>query len=453
MPGPNPSFADCWTQLGKVVKLVNEIEKFGNSNSANVVDMEDALTVVLDGVYTPDAFPLLRQAVRAPIAATLTPATLRRLFFPFLQEMCRTIGAPELKAGGRISEADALKRIRQYMEDNTQTLNSRGMTLDTSSAGSPTGTGAIHRLTVDKDNNTLECTGAESKAFVCDQDQTSGRRKHDEVFEYKAADEEIDGLYWTGSGRVGRIASLNCRSGNILANPSFEQGATADNTALTSTTQLTGWSVGTASNVKTQTTTVSPYRGYPGEPSTLYCAEFVASDTLTQVVRTANPGAAFDPRVPYFAQVAWKRRSSATGTLTFHVGSQTVSVDVSTGTNDVWNVLPLTVGTKNWFDNFKEGDLDIKIDMGSLAVGTVAVDDVVLAPFTMLDGTWWAVVGGATAWVRGDTLSFTGDADGTRALFSYWLWRAYGDDFPLLSEMRGWFPTDSGGTEVIADPS
>ena len=30
---------------------------------------------------------------------------------------------------------------------------------------------------------------------------------------------------------------------------------------------------------------------------------------------------------------------------------------------------------------------------------------------------------------------------------------AYGDDFPLLTEMRGWFPTNNAAGETIADPS
>lgn len=455
MPGPNPNFASCWSQLGTVVNVANAIELFGNANTPNYLDLEDALTVALDGEFTPNALPILRQAVRQPLAGTIAAPTLRRLFYPFLQEMSRVIGAPELKAGGQISEADALKRIRQYMEDNSQSLNSRGMTIDTSAAGSVTGTGAIHRLTVDKDNNVLECIGAESKVFYCDKDQTSGARKHAEEFEFRFADAEQDALYWTGTGGTKRVTSLNCRSGNLLVNPSFEQGATADNTALSSLTQLTGWTVaGTASNVKTHSNATRVYRGYPGEPSTLYGIEFVADDTIAQVLRVANPGAQFDPRVPYFCQVAWHKRSSATGNLNLHVGSQTVTVDISTGTNDTFAPLVLTIGTKNWYDTFKEGDLDIKIVVDTLATGTVVVDDVVLAPMTNLDGTWWAVVGGATPWIRGDTLSFTGDADGgTRAKLSYWLWRAYGNDTALLTEMRGWFPTDNGGSETIADPS
>ena len=454
MPGPNPTFAQVFTQVGYLVKFWNELEKFGNSNSANVVDIEDTLTTALDGVFTPNALPLFRQLAREPLAGVLDPPNLRRMLYPFLQEFARVIGIPELGPGGRVQEDVALRRLRQYMVDNSQTLNSRGMTLDTTASGSTTGTGNVYRLTVDKDGKTLECTGAETKVLTCDQDQNTGRRKHDELFEFKGGDAELDGLYWTGSGRRLTIPSLHCRSGGLLVNPSFDQGAAADDTVLTSTTQLTGWSIGTAANLKTQTTTVAPFRGYPGGPTTQYCVQFLASDTLTQVLKSANSGAVLDPRRPYISGLAWMRKGSATGTLTFHVGSKSVAVDISTGTNDAWNWLSMDVGTKLWPDNFNEGDLDIKVDVATLAVGTVVVDDVVLAPMEMLDGTWWAVVGGATPWLRGDALTFSGDADGgTRAILSYWLWRAYGDDFALLREMRGWFPTDNAAGETVADPS
>ena len=93
----------------------------------------------------------------------------------------------------------------------------------------------------------------------------------------------------------------------------------------------------------------------------------------------------------------------------------------------------------------------LSVDPVGAVVDVVVVDDVVLAPMVPLDGTWYALVGGATAFVRGDTFTFT-DADAvTRAKLSYWLWRAWEDDPETLLEMRGWFPT-TAGTETIADP-
>lgn len=452
MAGSDVTFANTWIMYGKVVKIVNEWQKFGASNTPNLLDMIDALVVLLDGEFTTDVMGDIR-ALRGSLAGGITPDFLRRLWRPFARELCRIIGAPELQANGQIADATALKRIRQYMEDNTQTLNSRGMTLDTSASGSPTGTGAISRLTVDKDANTLECTGAEGKAFYCDKDQNGGVSKHAEVFEFRFDDADPSGLQFTGTGGTKSLASLHAKSGNILVNPSFEQGAVTNNTALATTGQLTGWDVGTAASWKTQSAAGYVYRGYANDTGvTHFGLECITSDTITQVVKAENPGAQFNERVPYYCQIAWQRKASATGNLTLHLGAQNTLVTIGSGTNDVWNILRIDLDSSLYYDNFKEDALDVKVQIGSLATGTVVIDDLVLAPMTNLDGTWWAVVGGATPWIRGDTLTYT-DVDGTRALFSYWLWQTFRDQPEVLLEMRGWFPTDAAAGETIADPA
>lgn len=451
MAGSDVTFANAFAQLGLAMKIVNELQKFGSSNSPNYLDMEDALTVTLDGEFAPAAVPVIRSALRNGLAAPLSRANLRAIFRPFMLELCRAIGTKELKAGGQIDDIVGWREIRQYMEDNAQLLKSRNMTFDTSATGSVTGTGAVSRLTVDKDSNNLECTGAESKTFLCDRDQNSGAQKHAEEFEFQFADADNSGLQWIGTGGTARIQSLHARSGGILVNPSFETGALTNNTALASTGQLTGWDVGTASNIKTYSSASYVYRGFVGQPTTLWGIEFVGNDTLTQVVKNENPGAQFNPDTPYHFQIAWQRLASATGNLTIHLGSQSTTVALNTGTNGVWNVLQLDLDNSRFYDNFKENDLDVKIVVDTLAVGTVVVDDVVLAPMTNLDGTWWAVTGGATPWIKGDTRVFSGDTQGTATVINYWLWRAYGDQVQAL---RGWFPsTTTPSSIVIADPS
>lgn len=466
MPGANPTFAECWTQLGLAVKVINAVDLFANANTPNYVTMEDALVTGLDGIYTPGAVSRLRGAVRDGLNNALTPSTLRNLWRPFWLEMARKIDSPELQKGGAIPDAVLLRVIRQAMHDGgsnvggaIQKINSRGMTLDSAGAVSGTGSGAASRITVDKDGYTLECTGAEDKVFYCDRDQLARDGvRHAEVFEWRPSAGAEDNLYWAGSGSQGkRITSLDAKAGKILINPSFDQGAatSGDGVALTTTTQLTGWTAGTAANIKTRSSAPYVYRGFAQDQGvTHYGLEFTGNTTLTQVIRTANPGVKLDERVPLRIQIAWKRLASATGNLTIRWGASSATVAIGTGTNDVWNILAITPGTACYYQNFNEADLDAQIEVDTLATGTVVVDDFVVAPYVMLDGTWWAIVGGATCWKRGDTITFDADADGgTRAIFSYWFWRTYGDDLDLLIEMRGWFPTDNAGGETIADPS
>jgi len=452
MAGSDVTFSGSWTQIGKAIKFADEHEDYGSSNTPNLLTMYDDLVTSLDGEFTPALAGIVKQRFLNPVAQALSPQVLRELFRPGLLEILRATGNHTLTADAQVVDAEALRQIRQYMVDNDQWILSSGPTFDTSASGSTTGTGAVYRLTTDKDGMPLECTGAESKALACVLDQNNpGGAKHAEVFEFRFSDADPTGLQWIGTGGTKRLASLNAKSANLLVNPSFEQGAVSNNTALSTTGQLTGWDVTTASNLKTYSAAAYVYRGYQNDTGvTHYGVEFVASDTLIQVVKTENPGASFDERTPYRCQVAWQRKSSATGTLTLHLGAVSKSVDVSTGTNDQWNILAIDLDEDAWFANFNENALDVKIDMATLATGTVVVDDVVLAPMTNLDGTWWCVVGGATPWKNGDTLTFASDARGTATVLNYWLWRAYGFDTPLLLEMRGWIPATANATEVTA---
>ena len=453
MPGSDVTFANAFAQLGLVAKVVDNHQKYGSANTPNLLDMVDALTTTIDGEFTPGLPNLVRQRLLAPVAGGITRDTLRALFRLPALELLRAIGSNALTPDLSVSDVVAWREIRQYMEDNAQLIKSRSMTFDTSAAGSTTGTGAVSRLTVDKDSNNLECTGAETKVFYCDLDQNNGRQKHAEGFEFRFSDAEPSGLQWIGTGGVLRVDSLHAKSSSILVNPSFETGALTTNTALASTGQITGWDVTTAANWKTRSTAGYVYRGFPPltASSTFWSLECTASDQIAQVVKLENPGASFNPDTPYHFQVAWQRKASATGTLTIHLGSQSTQVDISTGVNDAWNVLQLDLDSSRYYDNFKEGDLDVKIVVATLATGTVVIDDVVLAPMTNLDGTWWALTGGATPWLKGDTLTFSGDAQGATTVLNYWLWRAYGND---VAGMRGWFPsTATASSIVIAEPA
>lgn len=461
MPGPNPTFAEAWGQLGKAVRLAEEIENFGNSNTPNVLDMIDGATTAIDGVYSPLSLGAIDQLVRRPIAGTLTKTVLQAMFRPCLWEIGRVIGAPEI--GGErptITDGMLIRRIREYMEAQgpDQTILSRGMTLDTSGSISGTGTGAINRLTVDRFGYALECTGPEDKIFVCDVDQTTqGGQQHAEAFRLDFETAWKDPLYWTGSGNKGRrLACTHALSApGWLKNPSFEQpGGITDDTSPSSTTAITGWTInGAAANLKMRSAAGFYYRGYPGAPSTLYGIEFEADDAIYQTIRTAQPGKGFDRRVPIYAQVAVKRLDNATGNITIAVGGQSTTVTIGSLTNNAWNVVRLAVGTKSWYDNQREDAFDVRITVDTLATGTVVIDDVILAPYQNLDGTWYCAVGSDTAFLLRDTVTFNDTDGGTRALFSYWLWRAWEDEIAVLTEAMGWFPSAGSGSNTIAEPS
>lgn len=448
MAGPNPTFAQAFAQLALMTDVFNTLELNANSTSPNLLTEIDAVYTALDGVYTPSVAPILTQ-VRNAYSGILDRTFLQRAFRPFLLELGQTIDAPEMRGGRQPSNETLLFRLNQYMVDNSDSINSPENTIDTSFAagGGNTGNGTFHRLTVDKDGNSLQGIGGDAKVFECIQDQNTGAREHGELFQYKTTAAERDNLQFIGSGVVGTLESLHALSGGILENPSFEDnGDTSDDSAPSSTTAVTGWSVGTASNIHMRTNSSFYLRGYPGAPSTLYGIEFQGDDTLIQVVQTRRPGTIFNPFVPWVLAVAWQRVASATGTLTIHLGGSSTNVDISTGTNSVWNRLAL-VGQGSWPEQFTEDGLDVKIDVASLATGTVAVDDVILAPMVQFerDSTWYAGIGMGTPWLKTDTMTLGSDAfGGTRGKLQYWLWQAFG--------VAGHLPVATGGGETVSDP-
>lgn len=468
--GSDVTFAAAFANLGRAIKPIDEAYNYANSNAQNYMALEDALTTNADGEYAPEQLAALRRRVRGPLAAMFEPAALREVMHPHLLEIARAaVTAPELIGGGA-SDYDLLRRIRDYMVANAQTLNGRGMTIDATATGSNgagaiVGNGAGYRCVVDKDNFPLEAIGPEDKRLICRKDQLSqGGVKHGEVFAFEGTAQQKDGVYWNGSGAKREITSLHAKSSNLLRNGSFETGAVTDSVSPASTTAIDGWSVGTAANVRFRNASTYYYRGYPGNPTTatggdsLWGIEFTVSDTLTQIIRRATPGAGIDPRVPYLPWVRYKRKASATGTLTLNAGSKSVAATIGSATNDVWNTLVLGPANNNFYDNFKQDELVFSLAVSSLAVGTLVIDDAGWAPMAALDGTFWAILGGDTPWSRNDQLLYTDVEGGSRAKFSYWLWRAYAEelergagDLSALLNLYGWLPTNNAAGETIVD--
>ena len=445
MAGPAPTFAEIWTQLGKFVALWEHFDNVHNTAATNTLDVYEAMTNngIGEGIYTPDAL-LLAKSDMSVVASVLSRPALASRIRPFLRELVKLASgtAPSTSA----SNASLLETVRQYMVDNTKTIKTRALTQNAPTVTSATGDGSVLRLTVDKDGNTMEAVNAETLTFECEQDQNSGSKEHAEVFRITGlTPSQIgtnNGLEWAGSGINTTLASAHARTSRILRNSSFDTNGSTDNTALATTTEVTNWTVATAANWKAQSGATYVYRGYPGAPSTKWGLECTADDNISQTILTANAGAKFNPRTPYFLRVAWQRKSDATGNLTIAIGSQSSVVTIGSGTNDLWNHLYIALGTKCYFDTFNQASLAVTVTVDTLATGTVVIDDIVLTPMTLIGGSWYVIDGGDTAWLKDDTWTST-TTEGTRGKHGYWLWRAFGS--------VGWLPPSATPSE--ADPS
>ena len=238
---------------------------------------------------------------------------------------------------------------------------------------------------------------------------------------------------------------------SLLNNASFDGehvGATV--------TKVPSWTILTdATDFSRDTAAANIYRHKPGASSSTSASLKIAagaSDTISQAIDVRNT--ALSEFLPYQLQVAYRVSStSITGTLTIHMGSQTKALDLSTVPDTGWKVLTLDFDQNLWLPNFNEDALDIKIQVASLAVGDLYIDDVIFAPMVRLDaagpeelvtenhgGYFWPV-GGATHWLLGDAYTMA-DAVSTEAILAYWFWWAgYGS-----------FPSATGGAETWADP-
>lgn len=322
-------------------------------------------------------------------------------------------------------------------------FNDRNYTFATMSMDSGnTGNGSLHRLTVDDHNYTYQTATAEAKRATCVRDARTGTKEHAEEWEIRGAYRGRDNLERVGSGITTAITSANSQStSRYLTNPSFESTSgtvpTASTpTTLSSTTECTGWTVGTAANTQLDVDTV--YRGGPNI-STSISMKFTDNNTAEQILQD-NVNPRIDTGRPMYLQVAVYRESSCDGNLILTLGSHTETTDITTLNNAAWNIVKLTLDENLWPRVWNKNDASIKFEMSGRSTGAIYLDDVICEPFTQHDGTFWFLVGGATPWVRDDFATGTDTESG--AVMTRNLAEIFGRSFP----------TDNAGDETQTDP-
>lgn len=403
-----PSEAELQAQWKSITYLFDELLTYaGVTSTVNWVTREDAYVQLLETNYPAEALDPIR-ATRAAIDAALR--TYSDALAPVLREYGRVMAAPE-------TDLPSLAfRLYQHLKDNTATVKSRGITFGTPTFSGATGNGTINRLTKDRNNYDIEGIFLDAKVAECSEDQSTGTNKHQEAFIIRGAAPARDSLLVAGSGLVQRHVCLSAAD-SILTNASFDDFSGTIGTL----TELIGWTPTTAlSNFTLDQTNY--YRSSPGS-TTPASLKISANDTMTQALSVS--GRTIDPNVPLYAQIAYNRQvGTGDGTLTLTFGSQTATVALAAQTG--WNILRITIGQKNWYDTFKEDDLDFKIGLSSRTTGYVLVDDFVIAPYTAHDNTWYAIVGGSTPFLTRDKATWTDALAGSDSKLQKWMWRATG---------------------------
>lgn len=426
---------DLWTATGKIVKLLHDVK--GHAVGTFATDRETAIAGTVAGAALP--MQSVIGALNAQLYSFANPGVGAPVLNAVLPEYARILAIAET------APADIFFRVFERFGSQPFTVKSRNRTFGSPSAGgSNIGTGAVVRLSTDRYAYKIESGSDEAKSWLCTNDANSGAKRHNERFLLRgAAITRTEFPMLTESSQIPGVKALSIDdSASYIQNPGFE--------TWDATNGASGWSAGTAwSNFDTYTTSV--YKDILPSTGTARALKFVASDYIYQT--WSQQALNWNPYVPLYAQVAWMRLASATGTLKIKIGNVEATVDVSTGTNGVWNVLrwPLAAPASTaWFRSWNVGtdaatppsNPFIKITMTSLAVGTVVIDDVICGPYTQFDGTWCAIVGGATPFLKEDVFTAT-DSSGATAIIQEYLARYHGV----------YLPSTTGGTESWADPA
>lgn len=455
---PAISEADVQTQIKGVIQIFEYARKFASVTSTyNWIDLETTLITNFTGDFVSQLSSALSGA-RSTLNSLLLSA--RNCLDPLLRTYAQTLGVPETDS------QSALTRIKDDYITNNKRITSRLFVFGSPAAGSNTGNGTIYRYNIDEDSLMIENQTPDSKVAECVFDSTSGVEKHEEVFEFRGGTAAKDILRISGSGRKARIAAISARDSlNFIKNPSFSQSTPSGVTA--SPTEITNWTSDITVNGTnyetvggaTATEGTEIYRKIPGETTPLALRCKANAFVLSQNIEYPNR-AKFNRNTPVFFQVAFRRILSADGTLTIQLGSKTASATISSISNNAWGTLRLGLTTnENWYKNFNQAALTVKIQRSGGSAGSVDIDDVLLCEMDNFDGSWYSVVGGTTQFKIKDKFSWTDNeysstysGIGANGQIQSWIWKMYGRYLPSIptAPVSGVTAVDGGAGAMAA---
>jgi hypothetical protein len=372
---------------------------------------------------------------------------------PILFEYGKVINTAGNYGGGYQDTAAIFSALYEHFNTDSLTVQSRNITYDTTATlgASNVGNGSMARLTTDQNGFDMEFCHVETKRFRCRQDINSGVREEQEVFEQLGEPASPDALLRAarGSGadtnvtiRSHHAGSGAAEGGSLLTNSSFSDFTSG------ASPEFTGWTETAVGGGITQDAT-NYYRSFPnaGTDASLQMTGGGGDIILTQPLSDMSTNQ-LDPNTPYFLRVMLNKTvgTASGGTVTIRMGSQSASVTIA-ALGAGWQELLIPLGTANWFRNFNPtaAEMSVVVEWTSSTSGTLLVDDILFAPFDLIDGTYWFLRGNAAthaSWRVDDTLEFT-DTGGAPATgkIQWWL---------FVTEL-GYLPSTTG-LPTFTDP-
>lgn len=415
---PTPSVAEVRASLVDVAYMIDNARLYAAfTSTTNFLQTLDDYTQAAEGEFVPAVLEKL-QSARSNLSTFYE--SLWEALDGVVLEYARVLGYNSASA------EEAFAAVKQSFRDNSVTIQERNLVFGTPSAGGGNvGNGVINRLTVDGWAYELEAEIASSKAIVCVADRFSGASQHSEVLRFRTATgRDVDNLRIFDGFEDTDVTCLSGKDSEaFLTNPSFSEYTGT----VTVPTAITGWTVTTdIANLEIDTTNY--YRGYDGD-TTPAALKVKANETVTQAF-SVKP-AQYDPETPYYVQIAWNGTtySAVGGTITLTFGDQTASVAVA---QSGWQILRIAIGTKNWYRVFNAASPVVSIAWASRTSGSLLWDDVIIGAYTQVGGTYYAPVGGSTAFLLEDSFTWA-DTIATEGKVQRALVHRYGDFWPAAS--------------------
>lgn len=434
----NQTEAQVQNEIRDRISIFQELAKFaGRNNSGNLLNYLTREKTALDdpeGDFSTVANRELSN-FRAFLASAIENTFGRRIIDPLLRNYARAAGDIVETAG-----PDIMRRlyIRAITPGTTIRVKSRNINFGAVAAGSNLGNGTIRRLTQDAYGFNIEACHMEPKRAECTRDAVEGADLNEEVFFFRGATAYPDQLLISGSGAGAEIKGLSARQ-SFITNASF---SSFTNT-IAAPTEISGWTPGSAIG-NFALLESSYYRGAGGTSDpTPRSLKISANDYLEQAFDINN--VKLDPDLPLYMAIAYNREVGAgDGVLTFRVGNATVSVTLAAQTG--WNVLMIPLDKRLFPRNFATvSNPVVRITLANRTTGYVLVDDVVMCPMTMFNGTWYALVGGSNPFIGNNRDSFTWSDTlvSSDSILQQWFWKLYG----------AYLPSVTNGSETWLDPS
>ncbi len=429
-----PTEAELNTQLQNTVNLLEESRAFARDNSPNLITMIDVVTQSVEGDFSTDVVSGA-EGFRDTFAGafgngqTMLEGVIRA-YGKFIDEASTDIGT-------------ILVSLRKFFSDNARTVEERAFTY-----GNPvlsgTGDGDLERLNIDENGDNIENQTPDDKFCKCINDANSGTERNSETFEIGGGFGGRDLLDIEGVGAVGEIIATN-KNVSLLENSSFDEGpsngtpATPDDIPSWESLDTSDVAVvvsGTTFEFVTGDTLT--YRPIVNDDDVIFGLHLKAANHRLRQ-KLVNRGIQLDALSSYTAQIAWFRDGATydgAGTLTLRVGNKSVSVAVVAQTG--WSLLKFEGTTNNWFVNFNEDDLSIRIDWVESGGDGIIVDDCDFVPYQVFDGGYYRLFAGEVAFLVDDEFTFADTV--LESKIQRWLWILFGE----------YLPSDAAPT--LADP-